>query len=337
MAQVTKMNDRITAQQWFASGTRVIYDPVTKKVVERANKADKAGEIHVWKRVERAAARNNQKSWTTFLPGFPDGSFGWAEVDRQLRGNSMLPKLYVEYVGQGDSDKPSAYSYGTMELADLVEALWEAEGIESTFVVTFDYSSLVVLELLSRQEERLKQGTDFVTKIEGVLMANGGYFADAHSHPLMTTPALRSPIGGIVTWFGQRSRSLSRQLLKSMFSKEYRLTAAEFNEIYDAISRRNGFSFVSRAAGFVAEHRAKYGERWDLRRLYHALQESVSFHVVGSEGDIFEPNQVVKARERLGDHGLDIRMLPGGHMITSEQPEQFARIIEEVSLSMAAA
>ncbi len=167
-------------------------------------------------------------------------------------------------------------------------------------------------------------------------MANGGYFADAHSHPLMTTPALRSPIGGIVTWFGQRSPILSRQLLKSMFSKEYRLTTAEFNEIYDAISRRNGFSFVSRAAGFVAEHRAKYGERWDLRRLYLALRESVSFHIVGSEGDIFEPNQVVKARERLGNQGLEIRMLPGGHMITSEQPEQFARIIEEVRPSIAA-
>jgi pimeloyl-ACP methyl ester carboxylesterase len=200
--------------------------------------------------------------------------------------------------------------------------------------VTFDYSSLVVLELLSRQEERLNQGTHSGTRIEGVLMANGGYFADAHSHPLMTTPALRSPIGGIVTWFGQRSRFLSKQLLKSMFSKEYRLTSAEFNEIYDAISRRNGFSFVSRAAGFVAEHRAQYAERWDLRRLYLAGQGSVSFHVVGSEGDIFEPNQVVKARERLGDHGLDIRMLPGGHMITSEQPEQFARIIEEVGPSL---
>ena len=66
-----------------------------------------------------------------------------------------------------------------------------------------------------------------------------------------------------------------------------------------------------------------------------ALQGSVSFHVVGSEGDIFEPNQVVKARERLGVYGLDIRMLPGGHMITSEQPEQLARIIEEVGPSMA--
>ena len=110
-------------------------------------------------------------------------------------------------------------------------------------------------------------------------------------------------LGGIVTWFGQRSRFMSRQLLKSMFSKEYRLTSAEFNEIYDAISRRNGFPFASRAAGFVAEHRAKYSERWDLRRLYLALRESMSFHIVGSEGDIFEPNQVVKARERLAARG----------------------------------
>ena len=28
---------------------------------------------------------------------------------------------------------------------------------------------------------------------------------------MMTTPALRSPLGGIVTWFGQRSRSISKQ------------------------------------------------------------------------------------------------------------------------------
>lgn len=329
------MNEQITAQEWFSTGTREAYDPVAKKMVERTKNAAVAGEVHVWRRVERDAARNDQETWTTFLPGFPDGSFGWAKVNQQLTATGMLPNIYVEYVGQGDSDKPSEYSYGTMERADLVEALWEAAGILSTFVVTFDYSSLVVLELLSRQEERVSQGMDSGTKIEGVLMANGGYFADAHSHPLMTTPALRSPLGGIVTWFGQRSRLISKQLLKSMFSKEYRLTSAEFNEIYDAISRRNGFPFLSRAAGFVAEHRAKYSERWDLRRLYLALQGSVSFHVVGSEGDIFEPNQVVKARERLGDHGLDIRMLPGGHMITSEQPEQFARIIEEVGPSKA--
>ena len=188
------MNDLVTAREWFSTGTRVTYDPVAKEILERATNTDAAGEIHVWKRVEHNVARNNQESWTTFLPGFPDGSFGWAKVDQQLNRNSMLPKIYVEYVGQGDSDKPSGYAYGTMERADLVEALWKAEGIQSTFVVTFDYSSLVVLELLSRQEERLDLGIDAGTTIEGVLMANGGYFADAHSHPLMTTPALRSPL-----------------------------------------------------------------------------------------------------------------------------------------------
>ena len=63
--------------------------------------------------------------WTTFLPGFPDGSFGWAKVDRHLDDNGMVPKIHVEYVGQGDSDKPSKYPYGTMERADLLEALWK--------------------------------------------------------------------------------------------------------------------------------------------------------------------------------------------------------------------
>ncbi len=330
------MTDHVTAQEWFSSGTRVPYDPVRKKISSPADgsspadERDAADPIRVFKRVARDGGQDDDAVWTTFMPGFPDGSFGWAKVDQHLGANGMTPKIHVEYVGQGDSDKPSGYPYGTMERADLVEALWEAEGIRSTFIVSFDYSSLVTLELLSRQQERIEGGADLGCKIVGVLLINGGYFADAHSHPLMTTPALRSPIGGMVTWLGQRSRFVARQLLNSMFSKEYQLSSEEFNEIYDAISRRNGFAFVSQAAGFVAEHRSRYGERWDLRRLYLALQESVSFHIVGSEGDIFEPNQVVKARERLGDQGLDIRMVPGGHMTTSEQPEQLARIIEEV-------
>ncbi len=325
------MTDHVTAQEWFSSGTRIPYDPVRKKILRSGERTNLSDAIQVFERIALGDGRQDDQSvWTTFLPGFPDGSFGWAKVDHHLGDKGMTPKIHVEYVGQGDSDKPSKYPYGTMERADLVEAQWESKGIESTFIVSFDYSSLVTLELLSRQEERMKEDTDFSPIIEGVLLINGGYFADAHSHPLMTTPALRSPLGGMVTWFGQRSRFIARQLLKSMFSKEYKLSSMEFNEIYEAISRRNGFPFVSKAAGFVVEHRSKYGERWDLRRLYLALQESVSFHIVGSEGDIFEPNQVIKARERLGDHGLDIRMLPGGHMTTSEQPEQLARIIEEV-------
>ena len=175
------MNTDMTARGWFALGERVPYDHQAKRILQ-GDATDSRDVVNVFRRVVRDDARDGEAVWTTFLPGFPDGSFGWAKVDQHLSGNGMVPKLYVEFVGQGDSDKPAKYPYGSMERADLVEALWEAEGIRSTFVVTFDYSSLVVLELLSRQQERLDRGADLSYKIEGVLLINGGLFAGIQ-HP----------------------------------------------------------------------------------------------------------------------------------------------------------
>ena len=189
------MNDQVTAQGWFSLGTRVPYDPAAKKILRPGEATDAADTVHVWQRVDRDGGQGADAVWTTFLPGYPDGSFGWAKVDQHLSGNGMAPKLYVEFVGQGDSDKPAKYPYGSMERADLVEASWKAERIRTTFVVTFDFSSLVALELLSRQQERLDSGANHDTRIEGVLFINGGLFADAHSHPWWTTPTLNSPLG----------------------------------------------------------------------------------------------------------------------------------------------
>lgn len=327
------MNELITAEDWFSLGTRVPYAPPAKKILRAGEAADAVDAIEVFERVVRTDGQDEAAVWTTFMPGYPDGSYGWASVDQHLRGNKMVPKLFIEFVGQGDSDKPAKYPYSSMERADLVEALWKAEGIRSTFVVTFDYSSLAALELLSRQQERRDKGADSDTTITGVLMINGGLFADAHSHPLMTTPLLGSPLGPPFTWVAQRSAFVLNQMLRTMISKEYQVSPEELHEIGEAIRRRDGVRFMSRAAKFRHEHQTKYSQRWDLRRLFLALRESVSFHVVGSEGDPFEPNQVVKARERLGDQGLDIRMVPGGHLATLEQPEQLARIIEEIGPS----
>ncbi len=323
------MNTDITAQGWFSLGERVRYDRRAKRILHSDNSTDSPDVVHVFQRVVRDGAPSEEAVWTTFLPGFPDGSFGWARVDRYLTSGGFVPKIFVEYVGQGDSDKPADYPYGTMERADLVEALWQAQATKSTFVVTFDYSSLVALELLSRQQERLDSGSKPVTRIEKVLMVNGGLFADAHSHPWLTTPLLKTPMGKIGTWVAQRSRFAFNQMVKVLWSKEYNVTSKELRELYDAVSRRNGAAFMSNGAGFVDEHKAN-ADRWDLRRLFLASRESVSFHIVGSEGDPFEPNQIVKARERMGEYGLDIRVLPGGHLTTSEHPELLAQIIREL-------
>ena len=322
-------NSNLTAEQWFALGERVPYDCRAKRILRPGDATDSPDIVHVFQRVVRDGPPSEKAVWATFLPGFPDGSFGWAKVDRYLATDELVPRIFVEYVGQGDSDKPADYRYSTMERADLVESLWQAHGIKSTFVVTFDFSSLVSLELLSRQLERLESGSKAVARIEKVLLINGGLFADAHSHPWLTTPLLKTPMGKMGTWVAQRSKFAFNEMVKVMWSKEYNVSSEELGEYYEAITRRNGAAFMSNGAGFVDEHKAN-ADRWDLRRVFLASHEIVSFHLVGSEGDPFEPNQIVKARERLGEYGLDIRVLPGGHLTTSEHPGALAKIIQEL-------
>jgi pimeloyl-ACP methyl ester carboxylesterase len=79
----------------------------------------------------------------SFLPGYPDGSFGWAKVLPHLPNATEMPKLFVEYVGMGDSDKPKDYPYSTAERTDLVEAIWRAYSVESKTLVAFDFPRLL--------------------------------------------------------------------------------------------------------------------------------------------------------------------------------------------------
>ena len=319
----------VTAEEWFALGNRVPYDRRTKNILKHGGTMDSENVVHVFQRVAKNATQDDSGVWTSFLPGWPDGSFGWAKVDQHLIGKNIGPRLFVEYVGHGDSDKPVDYPYSTIERADLVEAMWEAEGIKSTFIVGFDYSSIVALELLSRQQDRRDKGVKQSTSIDGVLLINGGLFADAHTHPWFTTPTLKSPIGGMGTWAAQRSKLIFRELMMSVWSKDYIVTHEEINQLHDAIGRRNGMRIMSKSADFV-DHHKRHSKRLDLERLFHASRDSVSFHVVGSEEDRFEGQQAVAAQERLGAYGLDVRILPGGHLTTSEHPDLLAQIISEV-------
>jgi pimeloyl-ACP methyl ester carboxylesterase len=322
----------ITANEWFGGGHRVPYDSNHHRILTSHDDPNTvtARRLMVFERV--VGAPDATGCWITMLPGYPDGSYGYAKVDALLgdADNEVAPRLYLEYVGQGDSDKPRDYPYSTIERADLVEAQWQAHGVRRTFVVTFDYSSLVVLELLARQQERLARGELLATRIESVLIGNGGLFADAHSHPLLTTPLLKTPLGALSMWRAQRSPTLFRSIMRGarMYSPEYGVTDVELDNLYDAITRRDGAAFLHLAAGFVAEHKA-HATRWDFARLYHALHESVSFCIAGSEEDPYEPKQIVAARARLGGDGLDIRMLPGGHFTTAEHPDLLAALIRE--------
>jgi pimeloyl-ACP methyl ester carboxylesterase len=305
-----------SAQAWFAGGERVGYDPKARAIV-----AAQDAPLKIFLRREGDFAHA-----ISFLPGFPDGSFGWAKVRPHLPDAAEMPKIFVDYVGMGDSDKPKDYVYSTAERTDLVEAIWRRLSVQSTTLVAFDFSSLVVLEHLRRRLERSKQGEPAGgPEIRGVLIFNGGLFTDGHSHPWFTTPVLRRLPNRARRGVG-RSFTLFKMMMRVMWSKAYKVTDAEVREFYNTLNRHDGGFYTAAAAGFVADHRAQ-GKRLDFGTLFEAYRGEFPFLVGGSDEDPFEHRQVDLAQKRLSKLGLRIERLPGGHLTTNEQPEALAALI----------
>jgi pimeloyl-ACP methyl ester carboxylesterase len=312
------------AQAWFAGGERVGYDPKAHAIV-----AARDAPLRIFLRGEGELSHA-----ISFLPGYPDGSFGWAKVRPHLPNAAEMPKLFVEYVGMGDSDKPKDYAYSTAERTDLVEAIWRHLGVESTTLVAFDFSSLVVLELLRRRLKRSERGEPLGgPRIRGVFTFNGGLFTDGHSHPWFTTPVLRR----LPNWARQgvgRSFTLFKMMGGVMWSKNYQVTDAEVRELHSTMDRHDGLFYLAAAAGFAADHKAQ-GDRLDFGRLFKLYRDQFPFLVGGSDEDPFEHRQVDLAEERLGTFGLQIERLPGGHLTTNEQPEALAALITKFERGLA--
>jgi pimeloyl-ACP methyl ester carboxylesterase len=318
----------VTAAEWFAGGQRIPYDPGSARVLTEKEAAVTPGALRVFERVS-AVEQDGDAVWLTLLPGFPDGSYGWAQVDRLL-GDDLGPRLYVEPVGQGDSDKPRNYPYSTVERADLVEALWRHHGVRRTVVVTFDYTSLALLELLRRQLERTTSSDTAMPAIAAAFMVNGGLFADAHTHPWQSTPLLRTPLGALGMWRAQRSpRAFAATMMQArLYSRSYRPAPEELAQLQSAITRRDGAAFLHNAAGFVNEHR-RHAQRWDLAAIARDLDITVAFYVGGSDEDPYEHRQIQATRERVP--GAEVLTFPGGHLTTSEHPDLLAVAIRDIA------
>jgi pimeloyl-ACP methyl ester carboxylesterase len=318
----------VTAAEWFAGGQRIWYHPKSARVLTEEEAADTPGALRVFERVA-AAGQDADTVWLTLLPGFPDGSYGWAQVDRML-GDGLGPRLYVEPIGQGDSDKPRDYRYSTIERADLVEALWRHHGVRRTVVVTFDYTSLALLEVLRRHLERTMSGDTATPAITAALMVNGGLFADAHTHPWQGTPLLRSPLGALGMRGWQRSpRAFAASMIRArMYSRGYRPAPEALTELWSAITRRDGAAFAHNAAGFVEEHR-RHARRLDFAAIARELDGTVAFYVGGSDEDPYEHRQIAATRERV--LSAEVLTFPGGHLTTTEHPDLLAAAIRDIA------
>ena len=320
----------VTAAEWFGGGQRIPYDPESARVLTEEEAAATPGALRVFERVAAVERDAADTVWLTMRPGFPDGSYGWAQVDGML-GDDLGPRLYVEPAGQGDSDKPRDYPYSTVERANLVEALWRHHRVRRTVVVTFDYTSLALLELLRRQLDRATIRDTAGPVITAVFMVNGGLFADMHTHPWQGTPLLRTPLGALGMRRAQRSSRVFGTAMTQarMYSRGYRPSPEELAEMWSAVTRRDGAAFLHNAAGFVGEHR-RHAQRWDLAAIARDLDGTVGLYVGGSDEDPYEHRQIPATRERVPQ--AEVLTFPGGHLTTSEHPDLLAAAIRDIAV-----
>jgi len=307
-------------QEWFNGGSHLGYDPV-KRVASSTLSPRK-----IFLRSEGELA-----NVVSFMPGYPDGSIGWSKVVPYLPNANEMPKLFVEYLGMGDSDKPKDYVYNTSERADMVEAVWRKLGVTSTVLVGFDFSSLVILEILQRRLERVERGEPASgPEIRGVFILNGGLYTDGHSHPWYTTPILERLSDKAAEKVGESFKIFKMIMKMTLWSKDYHVTDGEVRALYDTMDRHNGLFYLAKAARFVDDHKAQ-GTRLDFGRLFALYHDQFPFVIGGSDADPFEHRRIRLTQERLkGATNLLVVTLPGGHLTTNEHPKELADLIIEL-------
>ena len=187
----------------------------------------------------------------TLLHGFPSSSYDWARVVPALSEQHAL--LLPDFLGFGASDKPAAHDYSLHEQADLVEALWAAEGVTSTVVVAHDYAVSVTQELLARRGEG-RLAVDLVA----VHLLNGGLYPDVH-RPQPVQLALLDPELG-----PQLSQGATEELfvagLAPTFADDFD-AAADSADIWRAASRDGGHLIGHRLIRYIVD-RQTHEQRW---------------------------------------------------------------------------
>lgn len=187
----------------------------------------------------------------TLLHGFPSSSHDWQRIAPGLTAAHSL--LMPDLLGFGASEKPADHVYSLQEQADLVEALWRAEGVTSTRLIAHDYAVSVTQELLARRAEGALQ-----VELLDVHLLNGGVYPDLH-RPQPTQTALLDPVQG-----PKVSALLNEQLfvagLAPTFAPDYD-AAPDSREIWRSTSRGGGERIAHLLIRYILD-REQHAARW---------------------------------------------------------------------------
>jgi pimeloyl-ACP methyl ester carboxylesterase len=242
----------------------------------------------------------------TLLHGFPTSSYDWAGVVPALTAAGWRV-LSLDFLGFGDSDKPARHRYAITEQTDLVEQVWQLEGIDRSAVVAHNYAVCVAQELLGRAGD----GPAPVT-VDGMVFLNGGVYPDLH-RPLLVQRLLRSPAGPLL------GRVLSERVLARSLATicAKPLGPAIVHDLWRAVCARNGRATYHRLLHYIDDRKVS-GERWVSAM--ESADVPLSF-VWGPRDPVSGGHVLARLRERLPGSGFAV-FDDVGHYPQLEAPER---------------
>jgi pimeloyl-ACP methyl ester carboxylesterase len=282
--------EHATIEAWWAAGERL---PIELSGVERAIFVRRLG---------------NGPSMT-LLHGFPSSSHDWAKVAPTLAEHHAL--LACDFLGFGASEKPRDHEYSLHEQTDLVQALWEREGIAQTTLVVHDYAVSVAQELLARRAEGA-----LAVELRAVHLLNGGLYPDIHRRQ-PTQDALLDPEHG-----PRIGELMNEQLLvagvKPTFAEGFD-AEPDSVEMWRAMAREDGQRIGHLLIRYVLD-RERHEARW-----VSALEQAdvpLSF-IWGMLDPVSGAHMAQRIRERLPDAPL-LALDDVAHWPMLEVPERVA-------------
>jgi pimeloyl-ACP methyl ester carboxylesterase len=248
----------------------------------------------------------------TLLHGFPSSSHDWAKVTPMLAEQHSL--LMLDFLGFGASDKPVEHEYSLHEQADLVEALWNREGVAATVLVAHDYAVSVAQELLARRAEG-KLAVDLLA----VHLLNGGLYPDLH-RPQPTQTALLDLEQG-----PQVSALINEELFVAGLGPTFAPGfdgVADSAEIWRSMSREDGQRILHLLIGYMRD-RETHDERWVTAM--HSTDVPLSF-VWGMLDPISGAHMADRIREHLPTAPL-LALEDVAHWPQLEAPQRVAQAL----------
>lgn len=180
------------------------------------------------------------------LHGFPTASFDYARMLPELGDRR---RILLDFLGFGDSDKPSDHRYSLFEQAALAEAVIARRGIDEVDLVAHDMGSSVALVLLERGRLPVRR----------LVLLNGSLLLEHYRPLLIQRLLLHRVTGPLISRLGVIRAPVSARSFRRLFPRPP--PDDEIAAFWSLIEVHGGHKIYHRLIQYLAE-RGRHEHEW---------------------------------------------------------------------------